>query len=320
MITAVGAVVIGIAILAWAADQFVLGAARVALIRKVPSIVVGVVILGFGTSAPEMLVSAIAVAGGDTDVAIGNIVGSNIANLTLLLGIGAIVVPLAVSSRTVKIEAPLVVLAVGAFAYTVQGGGISRIEAVGLAAAMVVSLVLVTRPSADAGTGAAPTDQLGEDVIELADVATHSIGREIGRTIIGLAGTIGSAQLLLWGALDLAARAELSEGFVGATLVAVGTSLPELVTVIQSARRQETDLIVGNLLGSNLFNALAVGTVVGFIGGPDIVSTALTSTAVIAATVVAAAALFIMWTGHTVTRREGIVLVVAYIGLVPLLA
>jgi cation:H+ antiporter len=200
MITALGAVVIGIAILAWAADQFVLGAARVALIRKVPSIVVGVVILGFGTSAPEMLVSAIAVAGGDTDVAIGNIVGSNIANLTLLLGIGAIVVPLAVSSRTVKIEAPLVVLAVGAFAYTVQGGGISRIEAVGLAAAMVVSLVLVTRPSADAGTGAAPTDQLGEDVIELADVATHSIGREIGRTIIGLAGTIGSAQLLLWGA------------------------------------------------------------------------------------------------------------------------
>ncbi len=322
MIAALGAVVIGIAILAWAADQFVLGAARVALIRKVPSIVVGVVILGFGTSAPELLVSAIAVAGGETDVAIGNIVGSNIANLTLLLGIGAVLVPLSVSSRTVKIEAPLVVFAVGAFALAVQGGGISRVEAGGLAVAMVVSLVLVTRSptSAASGSGAAPADQLGQDVIELADVATHRIGREIGRTIIGLAGTIGSAQLLLWGALDLAARAELSEGFVGATLVAVGTSLPELVTVIQSARRQETDLIVGNLLGSNLFNALVVGAVVGLIGGSTIVSTALTSTAVIAATVVAAAALFIMWTGHTVSRREGIVLVVAYLCLVPLLA
>ncbi len=312
MLVAIAAVLVGVALLAWAADQFVLGAARVALIKNVPSLVVGVVIVGFGTSAPEMLVSALAVVSGDPEVAVGNVVGSNIANLSLLLGVGALLVPLVVDSRTVKREAPLVVVAMVAFAVAVQGGGIGRLEGAGLVAAMLVALFLVTRRSGG--------DPLGPDVEELADASSHRFSTEVVRTALGIAGTIGAAQLLLWGALDIADRADLSEGFVGATMVAIGTSLPELVTVIQSARRRETDLIVGNLLGSNLFNGLAVGGLVGLLGADRIDAPELTTVAALAAVVVAGLAMAAMITGHTVSRREGAALIVGYVALVPFLA
>lgn len=312
MLIAIAVVVVGVVVLAWSADQFVLGASRVALLRNISPLLVGVVIIGFGTSAPEFIVSAIATAGDKPEVALGNIVGSNIVNLSLLLGVGALIVPISVTSRTVKREAPLVFGAVVLFCVVVQGGGIDRFEGALSAAAMVAALVVVTRTST--------ADPIEEDVVDLADPSAHRAGREAVRTIVGLVGTIGSAQLLLWGALDLADRAQLSEGFVGATLVAIGTSLPELVTVIQSARRRETDLIVGNLLGSNLFNALGVGGAVGLIGASRIDDPALTTVAAVAAVIVAAIAWLAMRTSNTITRLEGGALVAVYLVLVPLMA
>lgn len=314
MALALGALVVGVVLLAWAADQFVLGAARLALLRGVAPIVVGVVIVGFGTSAPEMLVSAIAAGGGDRDVALGNIIGSNIANLTLLLGIGAMIVPLTVDSATVRREAVLVVAATAGFAVAVQGGGLGRVEGVLLAAAMIGALAVVIRRP----TGS--TDPLGPETVELAEPATHRLGVEIARTVAGLIGTIIGAQVLLWGALEIAEDAGLSSGFVGATLVAVGTSLPELVTVVQSARRRETDLIVGNLLGSNLFNALAVGGLVGLIGGNGVDDARLTVLGALAAVAAAIVALVAMSSGRRVTRVEGGLLVAGYAVLVPFLA
>ncbi len=302
----------GLVVLAVASDQFVIGAARVALLRRISPLVVGVVIVGFGTSAPELLVSALAAAGGEPEIAIGNIVGSNIANLSLLLGIGAIIVPLTVASRTVLREGPLTVVAVTAFALAVQGAGIGRVQGALLLVAMAAVLFVVVRRS--------PSDPLGGDVEDLAQPSEHRLSAEVVRTVLGLVGTVGAAQVLLWGAIEVADEMGLGRGFVGATLVAVGTSLPELVTVIQSARRRETDLLVGNLLGSNLFNALAVGGVVGVIGSGMLDAPRLTSAGVIAAIAVATLALLVMRTGHVVTRREGIVLVVAYIAFVPFLA
>lgn len=312
MVPALGAVVLGIAILAIAADQFVIGAARVAVIRRVPSIVVGVIIVGFGTSVPELLVSTLAVIGDSPEIAVGNIVGSNIANLSLLLGIGAMIVPLTVDSRTVKAEAPLTVAAVLAFAVAVQGGGVNRVEGILLILAMAGALLIVVRRG--------KVDPISADVESFAAAGDHRLPVELIRVVVGLAGTVGAAQLLLWGATDLAGRAGLSEGFVGATLVAVGTSLPELVTVLQSARRGETDLIVGNLLGSNMFNALVVGGVIGVIGSPAMGDTQLAGFGAVAAAVVAAVALVAMVTGHTVGRREGIALVAGYFALVPFIA
>jgi cation:H+ antiporter len=300
--------------LAWAADQFVLGAARLALLKGVKPIVVGVVIVGFGTSAPEMLVSALAAGSGDADIALGNVIGSNIANLTLLLGIGAMIVPLRVDSTTVRREAVLVVAATLGFAVAVQGGGLGRVEGLLLTIAMVVALAIVIRRSTT------DADPIGPETVELAEPSAHRFGVEVARTVGGLVGTIAAAQILLWGALELADAAGLSGGFVGATLVAVGTSLPELVTVVQSARRRETDLIVGNLLGSNLFNALSVGGLIGLIGGNGVDDARLTVVGATAAFVAAVVALVAMRSGRRVSRLEGVFLITGYAVLVPFLA
>jgi cation:H+ antiporter len=314
VIVTIAALVAGVVLLAYAADQFVLGAARVALIRRLSPLVVGVVIIGFGTSSPELLVSAIAAAGGDPEIAVGNVVGSNIANLSLLVGLGALIVPIAVASSTVRREAPLTVAAMIAFAVAVQGG-IGAVEGAVLLVGLGLALWQVTR-----GSRTSPDDPLGPEAVELADATHHSLRAEAVRTVLGLVGTVAGAQLLLWAAVDVADRAGLEEGFVGATLVAVGTSLPELVTVVQSARRRETDLIVGNLLGSNLFNALGVGGVIGLIGATGIDDAGLTRVAAGAAIVVSVAAWIAMRTRRVVDRSEGAVLIVLYAVLVPFLA
>lgn len=311
MLVAIAAVVLGIGLLAWSADQFVLGSARLAIIRRVPPLVVGAVIIGFGTSAPELLVSVIASMRGQPELAVGNIVGSNIANLSLLLGAGALILPLTVASRTVKREAPLAVAAAGLFALTVRGGGISRLEGIGLLLAMAAALAIVTMRTID--------DPLASDTADLVADPRPGLEGELLRTVAGLIGTVTAAQALLWGATDLAARADLAEGFVGVTLVAVGTSLPEFVTVVQSARRGETDLIVGNLVGSNLFNALTVGGLTGLVGSTTVDAPGLTSFAAMAAVAVSAIALFGMVSGRTVSRSEGTGLILGYLCLVPFL-
>jgi cation:H+ antiporter len=302
----------GIALLAYAADQFVIGAARVALLRRIPTLAVGVVIIGFGTSAPELLVSSLAAAGDKPEIAVGNIIGSNIANLSLLLGFGAVLVSMRVASGTVRREGLMTLGAMIAFALAVRGGGISRIEGLALLVLLAIALIVVMRAS--------PGDPLGSETADLVSPEGHRLGVEVVRTLLGLVGTIASAQLLLWAAVDLAARAGVSEGFVGVTLVAVGTSLPELVTVIQSARRRQTDLIIGNLLGSNLFNALGVGGVIGLVGTSGIDAPQLTTIAALAAVGVAALAVGAMRTGRGVSRLEGIVLVAIYVAVIPFLA
>lgn len=311
MLLTVLALVGGLTLLAVAADQFVIGAARVALLWRIPALVVGVVVVGFGTSAPELLVSVLAAAGDSPEIAVGNILGSNVANLTVLLGVGAIIVTLRVSSLTVRREGSMTIAAMIGFAVAVQGG-ISRVEGVLLLISMAGVLLVVVRRS--------PIDPLGAETSDLVSPSGHRLAIELPRTLGGLLGTLGAAQLLLWGAVDLADRAGVSEGFVGLTLVAVGTSLPELVTVIQSARRGQTDLVVGNLLGSNLFNALVVGGSVGVIGSARIDAPRLTVVAALGSVVVAMVAVISMRTGGGVTRREGIALVAAYLVLVPLLA
>ncbi|MGF1599409.1 MAG: sodium:calcium antiporter [Acidimicrobiales bacterium] len=303
----------GLALLAYAADQFVLGAARLALLTRVPPLVVGVVVVGFGTSAPEMLVSALAASRGEPEVALGNVIGSDLANLSLLLGVGAIIVPLTVDSRTVRREAVLALMAAVGLAVAVQGGGISTLEGAILMAAMVVALavVLVFRSEAD---------DLASDVTDLTEPGQHRLGPEAVRTGLGLIGTVAGAQLLLEAALDLAQRFDLEAGLVGATIVALGTSLPELVTVIQSARRRETDLVVGNLLGSNLFNSLAVAGAIGLLGPGTIDAPGLTTNGALAVVAITAGAVLAMRTNYRVTRIEGLGLVAVYLLVAPLLA
>lgn len=301
-------VVVGLVLLAVASDQFVIGAARLSVLSRVSPVVVGVVVVGFGTSAPEALVSALAALDDEPAVAVGNVVGSNLVNLTLLLGIGALLTPIAVASGVVRREAPITVAATIAFAVAVQNG-LGRVEGVVLIGILAAAVFAVLR-------GGASGDPLGPEVEEFAEEHGNgrapAMGREVTRTALGLIGTVAGAQLLLTGALDLADRAGLAAGLVGATIVAGGTSLPELVTVVQSARKGETDLIVGNLLGSNLVNALGVAGLAGVLGPGPLDAPELTTVATLAALATTALAWWVMVSGRRVSRAEGGMLVVVY--------
>lgn len=301
------AVLAGVVLLAFAADQFVIGGASLSRALNVPAIVVGVVVMGFGTSAPELIVSSIAAAGGQLDLAVGNIVGSNLANLSLLLGVGAIMTTITVSSDTVRREGPIALAAVILLWILVQGDTAAwkgLVLLLGLGLALGRTLYVGVRGNAD--------DQLGVDLDEFVGDAPR-VPVEVARTLAGLIGTLVGAQTLLFGATNIADDAGLSEGFVGVTLVAFGTSLPELVTVVQSARRNEVDLIVGNLLGSNLFNALAVGGFIMFFGSGPVDDASLTVLGMALVTFVTALAGIFMWTGRRITGREGVALIVVYL-------
>lgn len=305
VIIAVLLLVAGLAVLAWAADQFVVGAARLARRLQVPAVVVGVVVVGFGTSLPEALVSALAAGRGEVAVAVGNIVGSNIANLSLLLGVGALIAPLAVGSGVVRREIPLVIAATAALAVAVQGT-FAAWRGVALFAGMAAILIVVVRSSMRARG-----DVLGGETDEFLEDGA-STAAEAARTVLGLLGILAASQAVLTGALDIAEELDLAAGFVGVTIVAVGTSLPELVTVIQSARRGESDLVVGNLLGSNLFNSLAVGGMTGMIAAAPVGDVAITTRAVASMGVVTVLAAVLLVTGRRITRLEAVILLVAY--------
>ena len=299
--------------LAFSADQFVKGSARLALIFRVAPIVVGAVVIGFGTSAPEMVVSGLAAARGDLDIGVGNVIGSNVANMSLVLGAATFVATIPVKSATLRREAPLSVAAVVVFALLIQDG-IDRWEGVLLAVLLVVAMAMVL--------GAARRDDpLAEGVDELiGDEEEFSTAVEVTRTVVALAFVVGSATLLVEGAVRVAEELGLTGGFVGFTLVAVGTSMPELVTAVAAARRGEAELLVGNLLGSNVFNSLAVGGVIGIVGPGPILDTTLVEVGSVLMIGICVLSWVLMIIGTRVSRKDGMLLIALWIASVVILS
>ena len=307
-------IVVGLAVLAYAADQFVMGAARIAARLRLSTVVIGAVVVGFGTSAPEMVVSGLAAAQGSLDISIGNIVGSNIANLTLVLGAAALVVPIVVGSPTIRREVPLSLVAMITLALVVQNG-LTTVEGIGLLIALVVFLtwIIVSSRGGD--------EELSAEVEDLLTGEPAPLPPEVLRTLLGLAFTVGAAQLLVTSAVAIAERFGVDQGFVGLTLVAIGTSLPELATSMQAARRRDTDLIIGNLLGSNIFNSLAVAGVAALVAAPgQSPDPTLTGRAIVVMLATGALATFAMTSGRRVVRYEGALLLIVWMATLPLLA
>jgi cation:H+ antiporter len=307
--------VAGLALLTYSADALVGGAARLAAAYKLSPVVIGAVVVGFGTSAPEMVVSGLASLEGSPDIAVGNVIGSNIANLTLVLGVASMIVLLHTSSQTIQREAPLALGSVVLFGVLVQGG-LSRLDGVVLGVALVAVLTWLL---SDMGTGS--ESELVGEVAEFVD-ADWGIERnvEMARTFAGLMGTLIGAQLTVYGASGVADEFGLAEGFVGLTLVALGTSLPELVTAVAAARRGEDELLLGNLLGSNIFNSLAVGSIAGLVGPGPLDDPGLAGLPVILMIVISMTACVFMVTDRTVARWEGIILLGGYAIAIPLMA
>jgi cation:H+ antiporter len=309
MLLPLGLVVVGLALLIWASSHFVTGAARIAAILRVSMVVVGALIIGFGTSAPELLVSFLAASQGHPEVAYGNIIGSNLANLTLVLGMISIAFTMQITAGSVRKEGPISVASVIIFAILVQGG-VQFWEGIVLSVmAGGASAFLIVASRGDATMESEVAEYVGNGDFRLRTEGT--------RTFLGLIGTLAGAQMLVEGATRIAELTGASEGFVGFTLVALGTSLPEVVTGIQAARKGESDLVVGNLLGSNLFNSLAVAGVAG-IAGPTSSDLAIFGAPVIAMVVVSIAAWLMVFTGRRITKVEGIILLAAYAVVLPL--
>ena len=306
--------VVGLVVLSLAAGQFVRGAARLAVVLRMAPIVVGAIVVGFGTSAPEMLVSALAAANGRLDIGVGNIIGSNVANISLVLGAASFVAVVPVSSGVVRRDAAVSVAAVALFALLVQGD-LGRVEGLVLLVALGAWFVLVLY-GARAGAGQAER----EDLSELVGEDPPALGVEALRTVVSLGLVAGSAFVLVEGAERLADALNLSGGFVGYTMVAVGTSAPELVTAVIAARQRETELLVGNLLGSNVFNSLAVGGVIGLVGAGPVGDVALQTIGSLMMVVICAVSWVAMARGQRVRRIDGVVLMGLWVVSIVLLA
>jgi cation:H+ antiporter len=252
--------VVSLGVLMVAGDQFVIGAVRVAAALKVRPTIVGAVIAGLGASIPELMVSGIASARGDSQIAIGALVGSNIAVISLGFGVAAMIAPVRVDSRTVRREAPISVAAVLLFG-SVIFGGLSRLDGFVLVVALVLGMAALLI-NARMGTR---RDALGLEVGEFFEPARHNTVRELVRALVGLALMLGASEILIQSASELARRLGVGPEFIGLTVVALGTSAPQVAIAIQAARRGDHDLVVGTVLGSNLFIALGGGSIVGFL-------------------------------------------------------
>lgn len=248
--------------LVWAADRFVLGAAGVARNLGISPLVIGLTIVGFGTSAPELLVSMFAAVGGSTDLCIGNAIGSNITNVALVLGAAALVAPMSVRGTVLRRELPVLVFCMLLATGLMLDGELGRIDGIVLALALFVMMGWVVW----LGMRSENPDEVDDEDIPK-DMKT---GTAIFWIIIGLALLLASSRLLVWGAVEIARALEVSELVIGLSVVAFGTSMPELAASVMAARRGEHDLAVGNVIGSNMFNTLGVLAIPGLVHPHDV--------------------------------------------------
>lgn len=259
-----GLFIIGFILLTYGADFLVRGASRLAARMNVPPVVIGLTIVAFGTSLPELVVSLVASAEGDASIAIGNIVGSNIANIGLILGLAAALATVQVDHYMMRREIPLLIGCTILFIALSWNGQLALIEgsilATGLIAFTYYSFSTVRQHPDQVDEGEASLEVAEAIDEEIAEPSTNPL-LDIGLVIIGLVGLVVGAEWLVSAAESLARAMGVSELVIGLTLVAVGTSLPELATTVTAVRKGEADIAVGNVIGSNFFNMLFIGGV-----------------------------------------------------------
>lgn len=248
------AVLVGFAALLWSADRFVTGAAALARHLGLSSLLIGMLVVGMGTSAPEVLVSVLAAFDGSPGLALGNAFGSNIVNIALILGLAAVIKPIFVASRVLRAELPILALVTGFLGFELLDGHIGRLDGFTLLAAFVSLTVWQVRT----GRASDPDDAYAQGVQEQVAQRLLPLKGAAFWLVTGLLLLVASSRLLVWGAVEIAESLGVSDLIIGLTIVAIGTSLPELASSIVAARRNEHDLAFGNIIGSNLFNSLLV--------------------------------------------------------------
>lgn len=301
------ALVGGIVLLFFGGDRLVAHAAHFATAHRVPKTVVGAVIIGFGTSLPELVVSLTAALEGSPEIAIGNVVGSNIANVGLILGLGALLVTFHMQRRVIRWDLPFGVLAILLLMVVVgQSGAVSWIDGLVLLGAFVVYLwgsFRFTRKSRAEESGPEHT-------------GAKRTGLDLFWIVFGIAAIWGGAKLLVWGATELATLLEVSQLVIGLTAVALGTSLPELAALLAAIRRKEADLALGNIAGSNLFNILFILGVTATVKPPIPVRDEMIQRDFPVAAILSVLAFPIFSRARRVGRWQGAVLLACYAGYI----
>ena len=319
----------GLILLMLGGELLVRGAVQVATRFGVSPLVIGLTLVGFGTSTPELVTSVQAALSGSPGIAYGNIVGSNIANILLILGIAAIITPIAVSSNALKRDSTIMVLVTVVFAI------VAALVPMGLLAGLVFVLALagyifaafwqergLAAGALDDAHGAAFDKSLALQEADPALKAPSEIGRSAFLSILiaiaGLALVVLGGNLLVSGAVGLARSFSISETIIGLTIVAIGTSMPELVTSVMAALRKQTEVAFGNVVGSNIYNILGIGGFTALISPTNVPSEIVRfdNLIMIGASLVLVAFAF---TGRRISRREGAVLVAGYAAYVALI-
>lgn len=296
----------GLVILMYGANLLVDGGAALAHRLKVSSMVIGLTVVAFGTSTPELVVNIVSSVDGSSALAMGNVLGSNIFNILAILGITALIIPLGVKKTTTWIEIPLAAFAAILILILVNGepaGQITRAEGICLLCFFVMFLLYTLALARFGGAGD------GEEV----EIKNYSSGKSILFILLGLAGLIGGGRLLVNGAVSIAESLGISERIIGLTIVSIGTSLPELATSIIAARKKNADMAIGNVVGSNLFNTFLILGTSATITPLQVPTGSMTD---LITNIIAAVLLFVFiftGKGRKISRWEGGIFVVLYI-------
>lgn len=311
MLLSIAALIVGFMALLWSADRFLAGAARTAGHLGVSKMLIGLTVVSLGTSAPEILVALTAAVEGNPLLAVGNAIGSNIANIGLVLGITAIIVPLPFSQTVLRAELPWLLGATFLALALLFDLEMSALDSVLLLAGLGVILWRLVRSQKTAGS------DLAESITEeLEDLPQMSRGQAAVWLLIGLLILLASAEVLVWAASDIADRLGVNDIIIGLTIVAIGTSLPELAATVGSALKGHTDIAIGNVVGSNILNILAVLAV------PSLVDPILIENVwlwrdggmMLALTLLLAVFAYAVGSQPVITRFEGTVMLCAWVG------
>ncbi|WP_394202365.1 calcium/sodium antiporter [Shewanella waksmanii] len=293
----------GFIILTLGAEALVKGASQIALRLGIAPLIIGLTIVAFGTSAPEFAVSIKAALAGNADIAIGNVLGSNIANIGLILAITALIKPIRVKSQMVKRDIPLMIIASLLLTALLWDGGLGLIDGIILATLLVAYLVMSYLKA----------DPQDSDEVDAED-NNLAPWQSLLMIVVGISMLVGGGIVFVDGAVELATVLGISQVVIGLTVVAVGTSMPELATSVVAARRGKSDIAIGNVVGSNLFNILGILGITAIIA--PISSQSLATLDLMVMLMLAAILLPFAWTGYRIGRREGSLLLICYLAYI----
>jgi cation:H+ antiporter len=312
MLLSISLILAGLVALYYGAEWLVKGASSLAIRLGMTPLVAGLTVVAFGTSSPELVVSLTAAFKGAGDIALGNVVGSNIFNIAVILGLTAAILPLKVEFQLLKFDTPFMIAISGLFLWFFHDRSITPLEG-GILFAILIAYIAINVRLAKKQVTPHVAEEYNGELATLATQAKEPAWKSLLLIAVGLAVLIAGSRAFVIGAVSIARSYGISEAIIGLTIVAAGTSLPELASSLVAAFRQQADIAIGNIIGSNIFNILAILGLSGLIAGP-LNGPGITNFDLWVMLGVSAALLPLLWTGFRITRWEGLALLAAYGG------